>query len=495
MIRKVLVANRGEIAIRVLKACRELGIETATIFSEADRDSLHLRYADEAHEVGPPPPVESYLAIEKIIEIAKRSGSDAIHPGYGFLAENPDFARACEEARIIYIGPSSEALTLVGDKIAARETVRAAGVPIIPGTPGIREVEELIPAARRIGFPILLKAALGGGGKGMRVISREEELKGAFEASQREAGSAFGDDTVYIEKYLEYPRHIEFQILADHHGNIIHLNERECSIQRRHQKIVEESPSVALDHALRGRMGEAAKKVIKASGYTNAGTVEFMLDRDKNFYFLEVNARIQVEHPVTELVTGVDLVKQQIMIASGEVLSLKQEDIGSRGHAIECRIYAEDPTRNFLPSPGKILFLREPSAPGLRVDSGIYTGFEVSPYYDPILSKLIAWGQNREEARVRALEGLKEYTILGISTIVPFLINILEDDDFIRGNLHTRFVDEKITELNRTEPADLALIGYALVKSQRKREVVVESKREFDPWLDLGSWELGSRGD
>ena len=495
MIRKVLVANRGEIAIRVLKACRELGIETATIFSEADRDSLHLRYADEAHEVGPPPPVESYLAIEKIIEIAKRSGSDAIHPGYGFLAENPDFARACEEARIIYIGPSSEALTLVGDKIAARETVRAAGVPIIPGTPGIREVEELIPAARRIGFPILLKAALGGGGKGMRVISREEELKSAFEASQREAGSAFGDDTVYIEKYLEYPRHIEFQILADHHGNIIHLNERECSIQRRHQKIVEESPSVALDHALRGRMGEAAKKVIKASGYTNAGTVEFMLDRDKNFYFLEVNARIQVEHPVTELVTGVDLVKQQIMIASGEVLSLKQEDIGSRGHAIECRIYAEDPTRNFLPSPGKILFLREPSAPGLRVDSGIYTGFEVSPYYDPILSKLIAWGQNREEARVRALEGLKEYTILGISTIVPFLINILEDDDFIRGNLHTRFVDEKITELNRTEPADLALIGYALVKSQRKREVVVESKREFDPWLDLGSWELGSRGD
>jgi len=490
MIDKVLVANRGEIAIRVLRACRELGLLTATIYSEADRESLHLTYADEAYEIGPPQPTESYLAIEKIIRAAKSSGCDAIHPGYGFLAENADFARACEENGIIFIGPSSQALALVGDKIAARATVAQAGVPIIPGSSGITDSHQLLSEARRIGFPILLKAALGGGGKGMRVVRSEEELQAAFEAGRREAGSAFGDDTVYMERFLEYPRHIEFQILADHHGNIIHLNERECSIQRRHQKIIEESPSTALDPELRRKMGEAAKKVIAASSYTNAGTVEFMLDQDRNFYFLEVNARIQVEHPVTELVTGFDLVKAQIQIAAGERLGLSQDEIHSRGHAIECRIYAEDPQKNFLPSPGRIVYLKEPQGPGLRIDSGIYSGCEVSPYYDPILSKLIAWGQTREEARIRAIAGLKDYTILGIATIIPFLIRILEDEDFKKGNLHTRFVDEKLTRLNQLQEEEIAAIGFVLARANRKESPVISARRCFDPWQDLGPWSL-----
>lgn len=492
MIKKILVANRGEIAIRILRCSKELGIKNATIFSEADRNSLHLQFADEALEIGPPQPIESYLAIDKIIRIARRANCDAIHPGYGFLAENPDFARACEEHGLIFIGPTSRALALVGDKIAARKTVVSVGVPIIPGSSGIETTNSLRKEAERIGLPVLLKAALGGGGKGMRVIRDKKELTAALEASKREAGSAFGNNTVYIEKYLEYPRHIEFQILADHHGNVIHLNERECSIQRRHQKIVEESPSTALDPDLRTRMGEAAKKVIKASKYTNAGTVEFMLDQEGNFYFLEVNARIQVEHPVTELVSGIDLVKQQIRIAGGERIPFKQEEIKSSGHAIECRIYAEDPENNFLPSPGRILLLREPHAPGIRIDSGIYEGCEVSPYYDPILSKLIAWGRDREEARLRAKNALGEYTILGISTIIPFLSSILSNEDFIKGKLHTRFVDAHFDRLKTIPRDEIALIGYALARSNRKKvKPAHQTEEHFDPWKDLGSWQLG----
>ncbi|MGD9347147.1 MAG: acetyl-CoA carboxylase biotin carboxylase subunit, partial [Candidatus Aminicenantes bacterium] len=396
MFKKILIANRGEIAVRIIKACREMGIATVAVFSEADRNSLHIISADEALPIGPAPAIDSYLNIDRIVEAAQETGAEAIHPGYGFLAENADFVSRCEKEGIVFIGPNSKAMRLVGDKVRSRQTMEKAGVPIIPGMKGIpSDMGVYAKEAERIGYPIMIKASAGGGGKGMRIVHSAKDLREGLEAGQREAKSAFGDESVYLEKYIEEPRHVEFQVLADNHGHVVHLFERECSIQRRHQKIVEESPSQALNAELREEMGETAKKVIQVSGYNNAGTVEFLLDKNENFYFLEVNARLQVEHPVTEFITGIDLVHQQIAIASGKKLALSQDELEQRGHAIECRIYAEDPFNNFLPSAGKVLFLKEPSGPGVRHDCGIYSGCDVPIFYDPILAKLIVWAEDR----------------------------------------------------------------------------------------------------
>ncbi len=500
MIKKVLVANRGEIAIRVMRACGELDIKTVAVYSDADQKSLHLQFANKAVYIGKSPPLESYLNMDIIIETAKKVGADAIHPGYGFLAENPEFAKKCEDAGIIFVGPNSSALRLVGDKVASRETIRKTGIPIIPGMRSVgRDIEEFKKTAREIGYPVLIKASLGGGGKGMHIVKNEKELESAINTGRREAKSAFGDESIYLEKYIEKPRHIEFQVLADNFGKVVHLFERECSIQRRYQKIIEETPSQALDTQLRDKMSRAAKKVIKTSKYTNAGTVEFLLDKDKNFYFLEVNARIQVEHPITELTTGVDLVKQQLLIASGEKLTLKQEDIHQHGHAIEARIYAEDPENDFLPSPGKIHFLEEPQGPGVRMDSGIYSGWEVPTHYDPILSKLIVWGKTREEARKRMVQALKNYVILGIKSTIGFLIDIIEHPKFISGDTHTNFIPLNFSAWKQSEASlDKALIAAAIseVKGQKLeiRGQRLEGRKITSPWQEIGEWEICGYG-
>jgi len=495
MIKKILIANRGEIAVRIIKACREMGIPAVAVYSTVDRTSLHVQMADEAICIGPPDPLESYLNMDAIIAAAKGSGADAIHPGYGFLAENHHFAKRCEEEGIIFIGPNSEALRLVGDKLRSRQTMAEVGVPIIPGMRHKGEdIQDFMIKAEEIGYPVLVKASAGGGGKGMRIVTSPKELKSAVEAGRREAKSAFGDDTIYLEKYLEEPRHVEFQVLADNFGNVVHLFERECSIQRRHQKIVEETPSVALNDELRTRMGETAIRVIRASGYTNAGTVEFLLDKEGKYYFLEVNARIQVEHPITELTTGVDLVKQQIRLAAGERLSLEQKNLIQRGHAIECRIYAEDPENNFLPSPGKILFMKEPNGPGIRNDCGIYSGFEVPMHYDPILSKLIVWGEDRESARRKMISALSDYVILGIKTTIPFLLDLMAHPEFIAGRTHTDFLNKNMSgwRERRGEFLDEALVAAAIISyekaNDRKRRA---QERIPTPWATLGRWRLG----
>ena len=466
MIKKVLIANRGEIAVRIVRGCRELGIPTVAVYSEVDRESLHVQAADEAVCIGPPAPLQSYLNIDAIINTAQATGADAIHPGYGFLAENHLFAKRCEDEGIVFIGPNSEALKLVGDKVASRETMIEAGVPIIPGMMHKGgTAEDFMAEADTIGYPVLVKASAGGGGKGMRVVRSKDALREAVAAGMREARSAFGDESVYIEKFIEEPRHIEFQIVADVHGNAVHLFERECSIQRRHQKIVEETPSTALNAELRAKMGETALQVVRASGYSNAGTVEFLLDEGGHFYFLEVNARLQVEHPVTELVTGVDLVHQQIRIASGETLTLRQDDVKQRGHAIECRIYAEDPEQNFLPAPGTILVMQEPGGPGVRHDCGIYTGWTVPVNYDPILSKLIVWGETREVARQRMISALSELTILGIQTTVGFLKDVVAHPEFAAGRTHTSFIEKNMAgwkEEGKKEWLDVALAAAAI---------------------------------
>lgn len=441
MFKKILIANRGEIALRVIRACRELGIRSAAVYSDVDRESLHIRFADEAYYIGEAQPEKSYLNIDRIIEAAKKAGADAIHPGYGFLAENHNFAARCADEGIPFIGPPAEAMSLVGDKIAARRTVGKTDAPLIPGmTTASSDIKEFEEFSQKIGFPILIKASMGGGGKGMRVVRSEDELRTAIELGKREAKSAFGDDTIYIEKYIEQPRHIEVQILADNYGNVIHLFERECSIQRRYQKIVEESPSAALNDETRRKMGEAAVAIAKAVGYRNAGTIEFLLDSDGKFYFLEVNARIQVEHPVTEMVTGRDLVKAQIAIAAGEKLPWTQEQIEQRGHAIEVRVYAEDPDNNFMPSPGLIQYLVEPSGPGVRLDSGIYEGYTIPVHYDPIISKLIVWAEDRTSCIERMKRALREYRIVGIKTTLRLLKQIMEDERFRSGNFSTHFL-------------------------------------------------------
>ena len=501
MFKKILIANRGEIAVRVIKACQELSIQTVAVYSEIDRKSLHVQMADEAICIGPPPPLESYLNIDAIISAAKKTRAEAIHPGYGFLAENPTFAKRCEEEGIVFIGPNSKALALVGDKVESRKTMSKIGVPIIPGMKSSsKNIDEFYKEAEKISYPVMIKASAGGGGKGMRIVWKEEELKSAIEAGMREAKSAFGDESVYLEKYLEKPRHIEFQVLADNYGNVVHLFERECSIQRRHQKIIEETPSPALTPELREKMGEVAKKVIKAVNYNNAGTVEFLLDKNKNFYFLEVNARIQVEHPITELTTGIDLVKQQILIASGEKLSIQQKELYQRGHSIECRIYAEDPYNNFLPSSGKILFFQEPRGPGIRHDCGIYSGYEVSIFYDPILAKLIVWAEDRESACRKMLKALDEYVILGIKTIVQFLKEIISHPEFLAGNIHTDFINEYFTKREKItkekKNLTLALLSAAIYSSNQTRpavQYVSSEKIEYSPWKTLGKWRIGQK--
>ena len=477
MFRKVLIANRGEIAVRVIRALREMDITSVAIYSDVDRTSRHVRYADEAYLIGPPLPGESYLKIDAIVALAREIGAEAVHPGYGFLAENAGFAAACEKAGVVFIGPSSETIALVGDKMQARKTMVAAGIPVVPGGDRpLTDAREIEREAERIGFPVMMKAAAGGGGKGMRVVREKSELAAAAKAARSEAGSAFADDRIYLEKLIENPRHVEFQIIADSHGNVVHLGERECSIQRRHQKLVEESPSVALTPSLRAKMGEAAVAAARASGYVNAGTIEFLLDRNREFYFLEVNARLQVEHPVTELVTGVDLVREQIRVAAGERLAFSQLDVMNRGAAIECRICAEDPENNFFPSTGLIERLREPSGPGVRVESGIHAGYEVPVYYDPLISKLLTWGTTREEAIERMRRALAEYDIEGIRTTIPFHKAVMESDAFRRGEFDTGFVDEVFFPNyagKRPSEPEVAAVAAALVadaeRSLRRR--------------------------
>jgi acetyl-CoA carboxylase biotin carboxylase subunit len=447
MFQKILIANRGEIAVRVIRACRELGIQTAAVYSEADRAATHVRLADQAFPIGPAPAAESYLRIDRILEAARGSGAEAIHPGYGFLAENPAFAAACEEAGIVFVGPSARTLTLCGSKTAARRLARQAGVPAVPGTDRDLTDEEVAALAPEIGFPLLIKAAAGGGGKGMRVVREPGELASALRAARSEGQASFADPAVYLEKYLERPRHVEMQILADGAGQVVYLGERECSIQRRHQKVVEEAPSPFVDEALRRRIGEAAVAIASAAGYRNAGTVEFLVDQDKNFYFLEVNARLQVEHPVTEMVTGIDLVKAQLAIAAGRPLPVRQQEVRLTGHAIECRIYAEDPFRGFLPSPGRIVTFRRAGGPGVRDDTGVFEGYEVPIHYDPLIAKLVTWGQTRLEAVQRMRRALTEYVIIGIQTTIPFHRRVMEDPAFLAGEMDTTSVDRILAAL------------------------------------------------
>ena len=474
---KILIANRGEIAVRVIRACRDLGIQTVAVFSEADIGALHVRMADEAYAIGPAPASESYLVIDKILDVAARSKAAAIHPGYGFLAENAEFARAVESSGRTFIGPSADSIALMGSKIEARRAISSHGVPMVPGTTDALESdEEALEAANRIGYPVMLKASAGGGGKGLRYVRSQTAMAGALRATRSEAKAAFGDDAVYVEKLLQHSRHIEIQILADRLGHAIHLGERECTIQRRHQKVIEECPSPVVDSDLRERMGQAALRVVRAASYHNAGTVEFLVDDERNFYFLEMNTRLQVEHPVTEAVTGVDLVREQIRIAGGEPLGLAQPDVKMRGSAIECRVYAEDPDNGFFPSPGRISSLRAPSGPGVRDDTGVYEGWTVPLDYDPLLSKLIAWAPTRPEAIDRMRRALGEYRIAGIRTNLAFFSEILEHPDFVRGDFDTGFIDRWLEDRLpvggvTVEARDLALIVAAISEARRDHPV------------------------
>lgn len=442
MFHKVLIANRGEIAVRIIRACRELGIYTVAVYSEADRDSLHVKLADEAYCIGPTASKDSYLNFTNIVSAAKLTESDAIHPGYGFLAENADFAEVCLSTQIEFIGPTPEAIRKMGEKAVAKETMKNASVPVVPGSDGLIEGEdEAKILAEEIGYPVIIKATAGGGGKGMRVAYNQEELKKSIRTARQEAETAFGNSGVYLEKYLEEPRHIEIQIIADKHGNVVHLGERDCSIQRRHQKLIEEAPSPALTEELRKRMGDAAVKAAKVVKYHGAGTVEFLLDKD-NFYFMEMNTRIQVEHPVTELITGVDLIVEQIRVSAGKPLSFTQEDIKMNGWAIECRVNAENPAKNFMPSPGKINFYLPPGGLGVRVDSAAYPGYNISPFYDSLIAKLIVWGRDRDEAITRMKRALDEFAIDGIHTTIPFHLKLLNNELFIKGEFDTKFLEK-----------------------------------------------------
>jgi acetyl-CoA carboxylase, biotin carboxylase subunit len=464
MIHKVLVANRGEIAIRIMRSCREMDIDTVAVFSDADRSSLHVRYANEAYHIGPAPSSDSYLNIDKIIEAAKRSGADAIHPGYGFLSENANFARRCQEEGIIFIGPAPQAIESMGDKIAARKKMIAAGVPVVPGnTEKITSNDQALRVIEEVGLPVIIKASAGGGGKGMRLVNEESKVPGALRSARSEAKSAFGDDSVYIEKYISSPHHIEFQILADQFGNTVHLFERECSIQRRHQKVVEETPSPIMTPAVRGEMGAAAVAAAKAADYTGAGTIEFIVDDDLNYYFLEMNTRLQVEHPITERVVGVDLVKEQINIANGFPLPFGQEDLIQLGHAIECRIYAEDSDNNFMPDPGTILYINEPHGLGVRCDGYVYEGYTIPMHYDPMITKLISWGLTRDEAIFRMKRALFEYKITGIKTTIRFLTRIMESPDFAAGRYNTHFIENNMKYLTCSSDCDEYCEDLALI--------------------------------
>ena len=473
MFQKILIANRGEIAVRLIRACREMRITPVAVYSEADRGALHVRLADEAHLIGPAPSIESYLRIDKIVDVARQVGADAIHPGYGFLSENAAFAAACRSAGIVFIGPSPESIALMGSKVESRKAAAQYGVPMIPGTlEPVNDLAEALRIGASVGYPVMLKASAGGGGKGLRFVASEAEMSAAWRDTKAEARAAFGDDAVYIEKFADKPRHVEIQVLADQHGNAIHLGERECTIQRRHQKVIEESPSPVMTAELREQMGQAALQVVRAAQYVNAGTVEFLLDSSRNFYFLEMNTRLQVEHAVTEMVTGLDLVKLQIRIAAGEKLPLVQEDVRFRGAAIECRVYAEDPEANFLPSPGTIRVLRTPAGPGVRDDSGVYEGWNVPIHYDPLISKLVTWAPTRDEAIERMQRALTEYHVLGIRTNLAFFRQILDSPDFRAGNFDTGFIDRWLqTRPPKPVPEqfeqDIALIAALLYQAQQ----------------------------
>ena len=442
---KLLIANRGEIAVRIIRACKEMNIKTVAVYSEADKDALHTRLADEAICIGPANSKQSYLNIKNIIEAAYITKADSIHPGFGFLSENAQFAKICEESNIKFIGPKSNVINLLGNKSNSKELMKKVGVPVIPGSEGsINNIEDAIIVCKEIGYPVLLKAASGGGGKGIRIVNSPDELAQNFNIVKQEAKNAFNDDEIYIEKFIQEPRHVEIQILADEYGHIVHLGERDCTIQRNHQKIIEETPSTIIDEKLRNKMGEAAIKAAKAAGYTSCGTVEFLVDRDKNFYFMEMNTRIQVEHPITEMVTGIDLVKEQVRIAAGEELKISQKDIGFKGHSIECRINAENPMKNFMPSPGTINELNLPGGNGIRVDTAIYSGYTIPPHYDSMIAKIIVHGVNRNEAISKMKRALEELVIDGIDTNRDFLFDIIRNPDFIRGNYDTSFIEKKI---------------------------------------------------
>jgi len=498
-IKKVLIANRGEIAIRIIRACRELGIRTVAVYSDADRESLHVRLADEAYHIGLPAPRESYLVVEKILDVAQRSKVDAIHPGFGFLSERAHFAEAVINAGLVWIGPPPEAIRVMGDKEAARETMKKAGVRVVPGTePGISDEEMIKAATADIGFPLMVKAVAGGGGKGMRIVREPDDLPSAIETARREATNAFGDGRVYLEKLVEGARHIEFQILADHEGNTVHLFERECSIQRRHQKLVEEAPSVIMDDELRTNMGNMSVQAAKAVNYVGAGTIECLVGKDRDYYFLEMNTRIQVEHPITELITGVDLVREQIRIARGRRLSFAQQDLKISGHAIECRINAEDPYNNFMPSVGKISTYIAPSGPGVRLDSGIYEGYEVTPYYDPMLAKLICWGDTRAEAIIRMRRALDEYKIMGLKTNIPFHQHLMNMQRFLAGRYDTEFIEKEfeMAEDPATLKPDVAAIVAALVEHQSRQQssqIVQRNERDTSNWKWVSRWERMQR--
>ena len=502
MFKKILIANRGEIAVRILRACRELGIRSVAVFSEVDRKSLHVRLSDEAYPIGPAPSRESYLSIDKLMDVARRAGCDAVHPGYGFLAENSALPRACTERGLTFIGPPADAMEALGSKTAGRQLARRADVPTVPGINDPIEIPaEAQALAQRMGYPVLLKAVAGGGGKGMRLVNNDAEFDSAFRDASSEAMNAFGNDRLYLEKYLDRPHHVEIQIFADAHGRVVSLGERECSVQRRHQKVIEEAPSPIITPDLRKKMGDAAVRLARAGGYVNAGTVEFLVDANLNFYFLEVNTRLQVEHPVTEQVTGLDLVKLQIAIAAGHRLPFAWESITPRGHAMEVRLYAEDPDNNFFPSPGTILSRHVPSGPGIRLDEGVYDGWTVPNDYDPLLSKLIAWGNSREETIARLRRALDEYTITGIKTNVGLFRRILLEPDFLRGEIHTRWLDELLRRPLPTaasandnprecSASDAAAIAAAIWHAQQSER---QSSSSASPEDQPSRWKLEGR--
>jgi acetyl-CoA carboxylase, biotin carboxylase subunit len=490
-IKKVLIANRGEIALRVIRACREMGLATVAVYSDADRAALHVLHADEAYRLGPAPATESYLRGDLILEIAQRAGADAVHPGYGFLSENADFADACAEIGVTFIGPPASAMRVLGSKTRARQAADAVGMPRVPGSvTGLANVQEAVRVAETIGYPVMLKAAAGGGGKGMRAVFRPEDLSDAFLAASSEAERSFGSGEVYLEKLVERPRHIEIQLMADKHGGCVYLGERECSVQRRHQKVIEEAPSAVVSDDLRRRMGEAAVRLALSAGYVNAGTVEFLVDGEENFYFLEVNTRLQVEHPVTEMVTGLDLVRMQLLIAMGEPLPVRQEDLRLRGHAVECRIYAEDPDNNFFPSPGLITRLVQPGGPGIREDCAVYPGWVVPLDYDPMLSKLVAYAETREEAIDRMLRALGEYVIGGIKTNISLFRRILMDEDFRAGRIDTGYLERLLAREpsggSEGVPDDVVAIAAAFFAASAKGPRVEES-------LEESRWALAGR--
>jgi acetyl-CoA carboxylase biotin carboxylase subunit len=491
---KVLVANRGEIAVRVIRACREMGYPTVAVYSEPDRASLHVVYADEALPIGPAPSRQSYLRVDRILEAAKKSGAEAIHPGYGFLAENAEFARACRDAGILFIGPSPESIDAMGSKTESRRRMQAAGVPVVPGlTEAVKSFDEIAEFAKSAGLPIMIKASAGGGGKGLRLVEREEDLRPSFERVTSEAESFFGDGAVYAEKFIASPRHIEVQVLGDQHGNTIHLGERECTLQRRHQKVVEECPSPVVDAELRERLGAMAVKAAKAVNYFSAGTIECLMGPDREFYFLEMNTRLQVEHPVTEMVWGIDLVKWQLRIAQGEKLDLDPAKLAPSGHAIECRIYAEDPLRKFAPSPGLIRYLNLPQGPGVRNENGVYAGYTVPVFYDPMLSKLVCHGSTREEAIARMKRALAEYRVEGIETTIPFFTFIMNDPDFVAGKFDTGFIDRLLPRMDFAHHAkdganthgDAAIAAAAIMAFEEAQRVKLPEDLG-SRWKDAG---------